>query len=251
MTAAAAHARPGAGPGVLHRVRRFGWRHPEWWVVAAAAGAWAWTFALPHPHAGHGGHATPAGPGALGTGVMVVAMMLPLTLPGVRHVARSSLWRRRHRAVAGFLAGYLAVWTPAMLAITVAAGAGTSLAGWTAAAVAATAAAALWELAPAKRRWQRRCERTVPLAPRGWRADADCARFGALAGASCVPACWALMAACVVFAHSLPVMAVLFGVQLSGRYRRHPSPVPAALAVLGVCLLSLAARHAGWHLGWP
>jgi predicted metal-binding membrane protein len=87
----------------------------------------------------------------------------------------------------------------------------------------------------------------MPLAPRGWRADADCARFGAMAGASCVSVCWALMAVCVVFAHSLPVMAVLFAVQLTGRYRRDPSPALTALAVLGVCLAALAARFAGGH----
>jgi hypothetical protein len=33
----------------------------------------------------------------------------------------------------------------------------------------------------------------------------------------------------------------LFGVQMSGRYQQRPSPGLAALAVLGVCLLSLAA----------
>jgi hypothetical protein len=36
-------------------------------------------------------------------------------------------------------------------------------------------------------------------------------------------------------------MAVVFGVQVSDRYQRRPSPILAALAVLGVCLLSLAA----------
>jgi hypothetical protein len=37
------------------------------------------------------------------------------------------------------------------------------------------------------------------------------------------------------------VMAVLFGVQASGRYQRRPSPFLAALAVLGVCLLAFVA----------
>ncbi len=52
--------------------------------------------------------------------------------------------------------------------------------------------------------------------------------------------CWALMAAATAFSHSLVVMSVLFGVQVSGRYQRRPSPVLAALAVLGVCLLAFA-----------
>ncbi|HEY0153072.1 MAG TPA: DUF2182 domain-containing protein [Longimicrobium sp.] len=227
-----------AAPGVLHRARRFGWRHPEWWVLACAAWAWAWMLTMPHPH----GHAT--GADVRWTGAMVIAMMLPLTIPHVRHVARSSLWRRRHRGIAGFLAGYLAVWMLAMMAIVAALGIGGRLTGWTVVAGVATAAVVLWEVAPFRRRMLRRCGRTMPLAPRGWRADADCARFGAQAGASCVSVCWALMAVCVVFAHSLPVMAVLFGVQLSGRYRRDPSPALAALAVLGVCLAALATDHA-------
>lgn len=227
-----------AAPGVLHRARRFGWRHPEWWVLAAAAGAWAWMLAVPHPHA----HAQAAsGADVRWTMAMVAAMMLPLTIPHVRHVARSSLWRRRHRGVAGFLAGYLAVWMLAMTAIVATLDIGGRVAGSVVVVGVATAAAVLWEVAPFRRRMLRRCGRTMPLSPRGWRADADCACFGALAGASCVSVCWALMAVCVVFAHSLPVMAVLFGVQLTGRYRHDPSPAMTALAVLGVCVASLAA----------
>jgi len=201
-----------------------------------------WMLAMPHPDAGHGGHAATGGSSMFRAGVMVAAMMLPLTLPHVRHVARSG--PRRHRGIAGFLAGYLAVWILAMLAIVAALDAGSRVAGWTVAAGLVTAAAVLWEVAPGRRRLLRRCSRTMPLAPRGWRADADCAHFGVRAGASCVCVCWALMAACVVFSHGPGVMAVLFGVQLSGRYRREPSPALAALAVLGVCLAALAARHA-------
>lgn len=236
MTRTTTAGRAARWPSTLHRARRFGWRHPEWWPAASAAGAWVWLAAAPHPHAGH-----VMAPGALWLAVMAVAMMAPLTLPGVRHVARSSLWRRRHAAIAEFLAGYLAVWMLAMLAIAAAVSAGASVGGWAAAGAVAAVAAALWELAPARARHLRRCERTAPLAPRGWRADADCAGFGARAGVSCVGTCWALMAACVAVPHSLPVMAVLFGVQLSARYRRHHSPAASAAAVLGVCTAALYA----------
>lgn len=250
MTAPVANAAAGPRAGRFARLRRFGWRHPEWWVVLAAAAAWAWMAAAPHPrpdaHA-HAGHSAAPGfwSGAPHLLVMVIAMMLPLTLASVRHVAFNSLWARRHRAIGGFVAGYLAVWMVAMLAIAGAWALAASLAGWTAAALVAMGAAVAWELAPARRRRLRRCTRTAPLAPRGWRADRDCARFGAASGASCVVACWALMAASAAFAHSLPVMAVLFGVQLSGRYGRSPSPALAAGAVLAVCLASLALRLAG------
>jgi len=38
-------------------------------------------------------------------------------LNAVRLTANRSLWRRRHRAIAGFLAGYLAPWIPPGLAV--------------------------------------------------------------------------------------------------------------------------------------
>jgi predicted metal-binding membrane protein len=203
-------------------------------------------------HAAHAGHApaapvADAGHGALWLGVMVVAMMLPLTLPSVRHVADSARGWRRHRAALGFLAAYFAVWMLAMGAIAAAWSAAALLAGWTMAAGIAVAAAVAWEMAPAKRHLLHRCRRTRPIASGGWRADGDCIRFGSAAGADCVASCWALMALCVAFGHSLAVMAALFGVQLAGRYVRRPSPALAAAAVLAVCLASIAAR-AGWSL---
>jgi predicted metal-binding membrane protein len=230
-------ARAGRRPSALHRVRRLGWPQPEWWVAAAAVGAWVWLAAAPHPHAGHR-----MAPDAPWIGAMVVAMMLPLTLPAVRHVARSSPGRRRHAGVAEFLAGYLAVWMLAMLALAAVVSAAASVTGWVAAGAGAAVAAALWEVAPARTRHLRRCERTVPLAPRGWRADADCARFGARTGVSCVGTCWALMAACVAVPHGLPLMAALFGVQLSARHLRQHSPALSSAVVLAVCA---AALHGG------
>jgi predicted metal-binding membrane protein len=240
MISAADDARVGHPAGT---VRRFLVRHPEWWAVLAAAAAWAMMVVVPHPdagHAGHHGHAPPAGPGALATAVMVVAMMLPMAVHGIRHVARSRE-DRGQRAITGFVTGYLAVWMLAMLAIAAGWTLAASLAGWTAAAVGTVAVAALWEATPVRHQLAHRCRRTVPLAERGWRADADCARHGATTGIACVGTCWALMAACVAFAHTLPVMAVLFGVQMAGRYGR-PAPALSAAAVLVAGLAAVAAR---------
>lgn len=251
---------------IRDKLRRFGWRYPEWWVVMAAVVAWMFMAGMSHPQASDTG-ITPArmsqahtshthvshtgiipgrgyGQGTLGTVAMVIAMMLPLTLTNVRHVALSSLWRRRHRAIAAFLVGYLAVWIVVQSAIVGTWGLLTPLVGWQTAGGVAMVAAALWEVAPIKRQRLRRCHRTVPLAPRGWRADADCARYGVTTGFSCVTTCWALMVAAAAFSHSLMVMTVLFGVQMSGRYQRRPSPILAAMAVVGVCLLSIAALPA-------
>jgi predicted metal-binding membrane protein len=244
---------------IRDKLRRISWHHPEWWVVMAAAVAWMFMAGMSHPHASHDGispvdisHAHMShtgiilgrghGQGMLGTVAMVIAMMLPLTLANVRYVTLYSLWRRRHRAIAAFLVGYLAVWIVVQAVIVGGTwGVLAPLVGWETAASVAMVAAVLWEIAPPKRQRLRRCHRTVPLAPRGWRADADCARYGVTTGFSCVTVCWALMVAAAVFSHSLIVMTVLFGVQLSGRYQQRPSQVFAALAVLGVCLLSFAA----------
>ena len=229
--------------GIRDKLRRLGWRNPEWWVVIAAAVAWLFMAGISHAHASHTG-ITPGinlGQSIIGTFAMVIAMMVPLTITNVRHVAQSSLWRRRNRAIAVFLVGYLAVWLVVQTIIVETWGLLAPLVGWGTAGGIAMVAAALWEIAPIKRRRLRRCHRTVPLAPRGWRADADCAHYGVSTGFSCVTMCWALMVAAAAFSHSLLVMSVLFGVQVSGRYQRRPSPVLAALAVLGVCLLAFAA----------
>jgi predicted metal-binding membrane protein len=227
--------------GIRGKLRRLGWRNPEWWVVMVAAVAWLFMAGVSHTHASHGGitAGTDHVQHTLGVVAMVIAMMVPLTITNVRHVAQSSLWRRRNRAIAVFLVGYLAVWLVVQTIIVETWGLLAPLVGWGTAGGIAMVAAALWEIAPIKRRRLRRCHRTVPLAPRGWRADADCAHYGVSTGLSCVTMCWALMVAAAVFSHSLMVMAVLFGVQVSGRYQRRPSPVRAALAVLGVCLLAI------------
>lgn len=226
---------------VLARLRGFGERHPEWWVLLVAAAAWPVMVLMPQSHAHHG-HGAAAGPGTVWLGVMVAAMMLPLTVPGVRHVAHSSPSAGRNRAVAGFVGGYLAVWILAAVAIAQGWSMIAGRAGWPAAVAVAVAAAVLWELAPARRRLLSRCGRTVPLAPRGWPAGRDCLRFGAGTAAACLGTCWALMAACIAFAHSLPVMAILFGVQLSARVQRRPSRPLAVAGVLLAAAAGLASR---------
>jgi predicted metal-binding membrane protein len=216
------------------RLRRIGWRHPEWWVILIAAAAWA----LILRRATHAHTVPSVGHTIIATAVMVAAMMLPLTLANVRHVALSSLWRRRHRAMAAFLVGYLCCWAVVQTVIQGTLGFLAPLLGWTLVAGLVMVMAVSWEISPGRRRRLRRCGLTVPLAPRGWRADTACVRYGVITGLSCVTTCWALMAAVAAFSHSVLVMAVVFGVQISDRYQRRPSPILTSLAILGVCLLS-------------
>jgi Predicted metal-binding integral membrane protein (DUF2182) len=227
-----------------HTLQRLAGRNPQWWMILLAVGAWIVLAAAPHGHAAHGSAHHGAGRDSLALAAMVVAMMLPLTLGPVRELARSSSWRRRVHAAAAFLAGYLAVWMLAMLAIDAAWTLTASRTGSVAASVTAAAAAVLWQFA-----WRARLQPTHHDAPvtRKWLTDASCARLGVVAAGGCVASCWALMAACVAFAHSLPVMMALFCVQMIGRHRPATSPAITALAVLGVCAASLAARMAGHH----
>ncbi len=219
------------------------------WVALVVAGVvhLARTGSVGHDHALGLGWSHSFAVGLAWWAVMAVAMMVPVTLPSVRHVALGSTWRRRHRAVAVFLAAFLGVWLAFGTVIVAVSQAAVSRLGPAATVVVAFAAAAAWQVSPAKRRGLRRCGRTMPLAPHGWRADRDCAHFGAVAGWSCVLSCWALMAATVAAAHSLVVMAVLFAVQLDERLRRRPASGASAVVVAGLGALVLAARALHSH----
>jgi hypothetical protein len=234
-----------ARSGIRPWIRRFDF-HPGWWVALAAVAAW-WFVWMMHaqpalaPHAnGHGHHGAAdvhAGMGFVGLWGMTIAMMLPLTIGWVRDVARAA--EARHRATAAFLAGYLALWMPAIVLIDAAWRVASSSAGEGRAVVGVIVVAALWEVAAAVHPRLRRCDRPMPSVARGWRAYLASFRFGTMTGADCLLSCWALMAACVAFAHDFRVMVGLFIVQLSGRYRpirinlrgpgaRHPPPTGTA-----------------------
>lgn len=147
-------------------------------------------------------------------GTMVIAMMFPLLLPPARYVVfRSYAWRR-HRAVLAFVAGYLLAWQSAggvvAVILLVLRPSGTVPLVWR---VAALAVAALWTLTAWRRTALRRCHRTVPLIPSGWRADWCCIRFGVAHGLSCLAACWALMVALLLSpAAASPVWMAALGV---------------------------------------
>jgi hypothetical protein len=202
---------------------RTAWEHPEWWTIALSALAWlaivARVVSLDGGAGLHGSHAAAETVehasiasviigGSLDWLLMVIAMMLPLVTDAVRTTATRSLWARRHRAIGMFILGYITPWMIAGCAIIALAGAATSLGPprswlWV---IGGFAAAAFWQLAPVKLRALRSCHRTMPLAPRGWRADRDCLRYGWTIGGRCAISCWAMMMACVLAVHSIPAM---------------------------------------------
>jgi predicted metal-binding membrane protein len=222
------------------------WR-PEWRVAVLAAAAWVALLAGVGMQPAHLGpdHA-PLGvvEGLPGWSLMVVAMMLPVTLPAVRHVGLNSMRRRRLRAMAVYTAVYVGAWVLFGVSALGLAHLATDHAGLGADAVLALtlAAAAAWQLTRAKRRALYACGRTVPLPPHGLRADAGCARFALLHAWRCMRSCWAVMAVMVAVGHSsLAWMAALTALvaaeELTVRGRRVTRP---AAVVLGAAAAAVA-----------
>jgi hypothetical protein len=205
------------------------WRHPEWWVMLlsviswlALLGVWFASQAPGTPHAHNHHPATSAIFDANAYGhwaLMIPAMMYPFLIGHLRLTAVRSLWPRRDRAMALFLAGYTAPWLVfGLLAVPLARAGGVAL--W-------LALAAAWQVTPWKAFGELACHRTHPLAARGWRADRDCLQYGASNAAYCLLTCGALMTACAAAhgqAASMPVLTALLFVE------RMPRPMDSAYA---------------------
>jgi hypothetical protein len=185
--------------------RQFFWRYPEWWCIALSV--FGWLVMLQHAwrHAAHGiQHRMTFSEELQGWVFMIFAMMLPLMRDTVRTTAFASLWARRHRAITGFLLGYLATWV--ILGIPVALLREQSWSHTYGVPSAVFLLAAGWQLTPMHASALFACHRTLPLAPTGWKADYDCLHFGCNIGLACVCTCWPLMLACALTGHSLVAM---------------------------------------------
>jgi len=219
------------------------WR-PEWRVAGVAVAAWIALLT------GIGMHDTRLGahaalPGLVMWTLMVVAMMVPLTLPAVRYVALNSMRRRRQRAIAVYVAAYVGVWMAfglAAIGFHHVLGAHLGVSHQVLLAV-ALAAAAGWQLTRAKRRALYACGRTVPLPPYGRRADAACARFALLHAWRCIRSCWAIMLVMVIVGHSaliwmiaLTALVIAEELTLRGRRLTRPAAGPLAAAAAAIAL---------------
>jgi predicted metal-binding membrane protein len=241
---------------------------PEAWIYAISAACWAALILAPARSAAAAfclggdrlaGLSFAAGPAFVSFEwlpalshwlLMVGAMMLPMAAMAIRHVAFRSFRRRRARAMAGFLLGYAAVWMaagPLYLAL----GAAVHLAAGGAILVplgAALAIACAWQATRTKRRALRRCHKTVPLAPSGWRADRACLAFGLAHGRACLTSCWALMLIPAAAGHH-PLPMLLAGLVALGERRtleaeplRGPADAWGRLVRLAPALVPLRAR---------
>lgn len=202
--------------------RRAAWAHPEWWALALSALAWTALFRAPANEHVHGQLLS----AVIRWTIMVIAMMFPLLVGSIRITAERSLWPRRHRAIGVFLLGYLAIW--------LAAGAVIQLGNKVVTGALAFAIATAWQLGAPKRRALRSCHIAFPLAPRGWRADRDCVRYGWMIGWNCVASCGPLMAACHLTAHGVPAVLTITALTVIERYWAKLMPgtfvVPAGFA---------------------
>jgi hypothetical protein len=231
---------------------RVAWTHPEWWALGLSGAAWVTIAASAlagseNVHRAHvisvlsGESPWVAVRGVCDWMLMVVAMMFPFTVGAVQLTAARSLWRRRHRAIVSWLAGYSAPWLLlGMLArLPVVTGfAAPVSAGWVALAF---GLAAVWQTTDRRARALNACHRTWPLAPAGWRATRDCARAGWATSTNCVTACGPLMVACSLLGHGPLGLAVMVGattVTLVERYSVRPD---SRLLGGGIALHALVA----------
>ncbi len=178
--------------------------------------------------------------------LMAAAMMLPPAMPAIWHVADSSFYWRRRRAVLEFVVVFVGVWV-AYSVVVLGALAFLGVPSTPLAAAAALALAALWQLTPAKRRALQACHRSKPLPSKGWRATLGTARFGLHNGGACLASCWAMMlTTAFVGLPRLLAMAALTGLitaeRLSFRPRRDSRRVAG---VLGVAALAAGAIALG------
>ena len=207
-------------------------RRPETWLygVAIAAGVVVVGLAVAD---GGGGGAVPGSPGwgepsslaaAWGAWMaMVAAMMLPVIAPQAHYVALRSLRRRRHRAIAGYLAGYLAVWALVGTVLVVVLGVTGVPHPPAGLAVAALLGAGTWQVAEPRRRILRRCGSLRLGAPEGFAADRDCATAGWRAGLRCAFTCGPVMVATAAAHHQPLVLGAVIVLLLS---ERAPGPNP-------------------------
>jgi predicted metal-binding membrane protein len=245
------------------RWRQLSWPHPEWWSLCLSAAAWLLILSRATPtanglHASHHHTDHAHASAALSHGqaawtaevfwwlVMIVAMMFPMVLAPVRTTAARSLWRRRNRAIGGFLLGYLAPWMMFGIAASLLVS-GLRAQTWlwpTASAALGFGAALLWQVTPVKRRALLACHRTLPIAPRGWRADRDCLRYGWMMGGACLVSCWALMLACMLAGHSIPIMLCATAVGWTERNTPRPNHrlLCAVIAVFALAYLMMLVR---------
>ena len=149
--------------------------------------------------------------------MMLVAMMLPTLIAPILHILDRSFKRRQTRSVLLFVVGYVAIWMPVGVVLTVAVlligrFAPTSSVPWFLPALGVGLIAFVWQCSPIKQRCLNRNHNHHELAAFGRKADIDALRFGLSHGWWCVGSCWALMTLPMMMStgHFITMAAVTF-----------------------------------------
>ena len=171
--------------------------------------------------------------------LMVLAMMIPVVAPYARRVALGSLWRRRQRAIAWFVLGYLSVWLAVGGILAMVLARFDRLSAWPVVAIALLVAAA-WQVSRPRCRVLRRCGSLRAGAIRGWRADRDCATLGLRVALRCAFVCGPVMLAMAV-GQSLILMAGIFALLFTERARGPNPDRRAGRRLEASCLVAFAA----------
>ena len=221
-------------------------RRPALWLGSVALAAVVLLVALSRNASGHMAHHAESSllRNWLLWSLMVTAMMLPVVNPVVCRVAAGGLWARRPHTVAEVVVGYLVPWLGVGLAGIVVVR--EMLPGMVEPRVVAGAlvVAAVWHVAPPRRRLLSRCGSVQPGALVGRRASVDALRNGWTVGVRCVATCGPAMAV-LLLSHGVLLMLGVTAVLWSERVRgpnpadrpAHPAQA-AALLALAVTVLA-------------
>jgi predicted metal-binding membrane protein len=219
-------------------------------VIAAAA----WLLMTVTHRSGHH-HPGTLAPALTGWLIMVVAMMLPTTLPLLELLRRLLAARGAAPSILGVAAaGYVAVWTAAgtvLVAAQVTTGSWLAHRSWLLSHPRALLGGALllagaYQFTAVKDRCLTACRSPRGMALRRWQgarpAAAEATDIAVRYAASCVGCCWALMAVGLVTGAGSPIaMALLTTLMAAERLTRHGAalvrPVGAAAVIVGCALL--------------
>lgn len=173
--------------------------------------------------------------------LMLIAMMLPTTVPAVRYVAFASRRTRRQRSVLAFSLGYLLAWLPLGVLVSLLLVTLPPLGPAPVAIVLALAGG--WELTRVKRLALRRCHRTSPVRFDGPAADRSAAGFGWQHGRTCVLIGGPAMVALTALGHpaiaTMIVAAIMFGQKIIRRSERWTPGVAIGAVLAGLLVLGM------------
>jgi len=219
-------------------------RHPAALPIVASLAAWS-TVVLTHRTGASSGLSHRHLPDTASAGLdvvaaMTVAMMAPLCLTAVGHVARGSAVWRIGRSVVLFFGTFISCWVVTALALNAAVRAAVHMIAPAALASGCLFAAALFQVTPYRGKLSVLCHWPMRLRVDGEAADADCVRFGTVAATRCVQTCALPMAACLALPHELALMAALSAIALIERGYERPRHFALAVSYLSLALLLLS-----------